>query len=335
MNPKISVIIPVYNTEQYLAECLDSVINQTLKEIEIIIVNDNSPDNSMSIIRQYAERNSNIIVIDKPMNEGVGKARNDGIAAATGEFVCFMDSDDLYSNEMVLEKLYNAAKENKVKVVAGRKENLYNDGKVELLSNPIIEYDVEFYQQGILSYSDFQYDYGYQCYIFSRQMIIDNNISFPRYSRFQDPPFFVKAMYAAEKYYFIDEPVYRYRLLPMSSKYTIKKTLDMLSGVMDNLIFSRENGLAKLHCLSAHRLNKEGSFMAIRNLNDENRDELLFKLIQASNMVDVQWLKENGYQLPEPFVLDVFKYAVDTAGKYEKLRNNKALKLFRGLRRNG
>lgn len=331
MNPKVSVIIPVYNTEQYLAECLDSVINQTLREIEIIVINDKSPDDSLRIINEYQKKDSRIILIDKKINEGVGKARNDGIEKATGKFVIFMDSDDLYSSTDVLETLYSATQENNVLISCGRKENLHEDGTIELLDNPIIDNDLSFYQMGLMKYADFQYDYGYQSYLINRDMIVKNHIIFPRHSRFQDPPFFVKAMTVANKFYFVDKPVYRYRLINSSAKYSIKKTIDMLSGVMDNLSFSRERGLAKLHCLSALRLNTEGSFMAIRNLYDEDNTLLLAKLIEASNAVDAKWLKENGYELPEPFVLDVFKYAVDTAKKYEDLRNKKILKPIRKI----
>lgn len=330
MNPKVSVIIPVYNTEQYIAECLDSVVNQTLKDIEIIIINDKSPDNSMSIIREYAKCGRRVIIIDKPVNEGVGQARNDGLAKATGEFVCFIDSDDLYSDNTVLEKLYSAAKTNQVNAAGGMLE-LKKEDTLELQSYPKTEYSLTFNQTGLMNYLDYQYDYGYTQYIFSRQMIIDNQILFPRHSRFQDPPFFVKAMFAAKEYFFVDEPVYRYRLIASSSKYTIKKTIDMLEGVMDNLKFSRENGLVKLHCLSAHRLNTEGSFMAIQNLYSEENEKLLAKLIEANQAVDVKWLKENGYKFKEPFVLDVFKYAVNTAEKYENLRNKRFIKPIRKI----
>ena len=331
MDPKVSVIIPVYNTEQYLAECLDSVINQTLREIEIIVINDKSPDDSLRIIREYQKKDNRIVLIDKTVNEGVGKARNDGIEKATGEFVIFMDSDDLYSSKVALETLYKSAKENDVMISCGRKENLYEDGTVELLDNPIIDNGLSFYQMGLMRYVDFQYDYGYQSYLINREMITKNHIFFPRHSRFQDPPFFVKAMTVADEFFFVDKPVYRYRLINSSAKYSMKKTIDMLSGVMDNLSFSREKGLAKLHYLSALRLNTEGSFMAIRNLYVEDNTLLLAKLIEASNAVDVKWLKENGYELPEPFVLDVFKYAVDTAKKYEELRNKKILKPIRKI----
>lgn len=320
MNPKVSVIIPVYNTELYIAECLDSVINQSLKDIEIIIINDKSPDHSITIIKQYAKRDNRIVVIDKQINEGVGQARNDGLEKATGEYVCFMDSDDYYSSNTVLDSLYTAAKENGLKAAGGMLE-LQKGDEVNLQTYPKNEYGILFNQSGMMYYSDYQYDYGYTQYIFNRQMLIDNKIFFPRYSRFQDPPFFVKAMVAANSYFFVNKPVYRYRLLGSNSKFAMQKTLDMLDGMMDNLRFSKEKGLAKLHCLTANRLNTEGSFMAIQNLYQNKNDLLLAKLIQANQMVDVRWLIASGFDVQEPFVLEVFKYAVETAGKYEKFRN--------------
>ena len=90
---RISIIIPVYNTEKYLRRCFDSIIIQTYKSIEIIIINDGSTDNSLSIIQEYENKDNRIIVIDKK-NEGVSSARNIGIEQATGEYIMFCDSDD-------------------------------------------------------------------------------------------------------------------------------------------------------------------------------------------------------------------------------------------------
>jgi glycosyltransferase involved in cell wall biosynthesis len=96
---KISLIIPVYNTENFLAECLESCINQTFKDIEIICVNDCSPDNSYKILEDYAKKDSRIRVITHDKNKGLGGARNTGIEAATGEYCWFIDSDDRISHE--------------------------------------------------------------------------------------------------------------------------------------------------------------------------------------------------------------------------------------------
>lgn len=323
--PKISVIIPVYNVEKYLPECLDSVIGQTLTDIEIICINDGSPDNSLSILKDYAAKDSRIIIIDKE-NEGVGKARNDGMRAASGEFIAFMDSDDYYPSSDVLEKLYNAAKENNVKIAGGRIIMLFEDGSIKRNSEAIVEHGISFGSKGKTEYKSFGYDYGYGQYIYNRKMLIDNNYFFPPYKRFQDPPFFVNAMILAGEFYAADIESYCYRQLPSAAKYTIAKTKDFLCGLMDNLKVSRENDLPKLHYLSAQRLNKDASFMAIQNLYDENRSEMLGLFIRAASCVDVKWLNENGFEIDDPFVPEVFEYAASTAEKYEKIRSNKLFK---------
>ena len=105
--PKVSVIIPVYNVELYLRECLDSVINQTLREIEIICVDDGSTDASLEILKEYAEKDNRITVITQK-NLYAGVARNAGLAVAKGEYLSFLDSDDFFEVEM-LEESYNKA----------------------------------------------------------------------------------------------------------------------------------------------------------------------------------------------------------------------------------
>ena len=86
---KVSVIIPVYNTEQYLRKCLDSVVNQTFKDIEIIVVNDFSTDKSLQIIKEYQQKDNRIVFIDFPEHKGVSEAKNAGIKIAKGKFITF------------------------------------------------------------------------------------------------------------------------------------------------------------------------------------------------------------------------------------------------------
>lgn len=106
---KVSVVIPVFNVENYLKECLDSVLAQTLKDIEIICINDGSADNSLSILQDYAARYSQIKVIDQ-LNGGLSAARNRGLDEASGEYVYFMDSDDLITS-FALSELYSVCKD--------------------------------------------------------------------------------------------------------------------------------------------------------------------------------------------------------------------------------
>ena len=102
--PKVSVIVPIYKVEKYLRQCIDSIINQSLKDIEIILVDDGSPDNCPKICDEYKKIDSRIKVIHKK-NGGLSSARNAGMKIATGEYIGFVDSDDYVSKEF-LEELY-------------------------------------------------------------------------------------------------------------------------------------------------------------------------------------------------------------------------------------
>ncbi|MBQ9064824.1 MAG: glycosyltransferase [Blautia sp.] len=107
---KVSIIIPTYNVEEYLEECLESVVRQTLSDIEIVCVNDGSTDSSLEILKRYAERDERIIIVDQP-NGGYGKAMNAGMDRATGEYIGIVEPDDYVGLEMY-EDLYKVAKEN-------------------------------------------------------------------------------------------------------------------------------------------------------------------------------------------------------------------------------
>ena len=108
--PKISIIIPAYNVEKYLRECLDSCVNQTLKDIEIICVDDCSPDNSIKILEEYQQKDPRIKIFRHEKNKNLGAARNTGSANATGEYIWFVDSDD-YIDTKACQILYDAIKE--------------------------------------------------------------------------------------------------------------------------------------------------------------------------------------------------------------------------------
>lgn len=126
---KISVIIPIFNSEIYLKKCLDSVLNQTLNEIEIILIDDGSTDSSLQIIKQYAKKYTNIKYKTK-INEGQAIARNLGIKMASGEFITFVDSDD-YIELNMLEKLYNIAKLENSDIVLCDYIEEYGDKNIE------------------------------------------------------------------------------------------------------------------------------------------------------------------------------------------------------------
>ncbi|MCU6762674.1 Chondroitin polymerase [uncultured Roseburia sp.] len=124
-NPKISVILPVYNVEDYLAQCMDSIVNQTLKEIEIICIDDGSQDRSLEILKNYEKKDSRVSVITQE-NAGAGAARNNGLKRAKGEYLSFLDSDDFFEPEM-LEKAYKQAKNDRAQIAVFRSDQFRED----------------------------------------------------------------------------------------------------------------------------------------------------------------------------------------------------------------
>lgn len=141
MNDLISVVIPVYNVEKYLKQCIDSVLNQTYKNIEIILVDDKSPDKCGEICDDYSSRYSNIKTIHKENNEGLGLARNTGIENATGQYIYFLDSDD-YIKDNEIQIVYDAIIKYSVDVVISGFTSFDDTGKVL----KIRKYDNEVFQ---------------------------------------------------------------------------------------------------------------------------------------------------------------------------------------------
>ena len=122
--PKISVVVPVYNAEKYIKESLDSIVNQTLKEIEIICVNDGSTDSSLQILKQYATKDNRITILSQP-NSRLGATRNAGITVAKGQYITFLDADDFFELNM-LEKSYEKARLTNSDIVVWRAKEYNN-----------------------------------------------------------------------------------------------------------------------------------------------------------------------------------------------------------------
>ena len=98
---QVSIILPVYNVEPYLRQCLDSIINQTFKDFELIVVNDCSPDNSLQIVKEYQQKDSRIVLLNLPKNKGISNARNEGMKIAKAKYIVFIDSDDWVREDYV------------------------------------------------------------------------------------------------------------------------------------------------------------------------------------------------------------------------------------------
>lgn len=210
--PKVSIIVPVFNVEMYLRECLDSIVHQTLKDLEIICVNDGSRDHSLDILREYEQRDKRVRIIDKP-NAGYGHTMNRGIDLAGGEYIGIVESDDFVAENM-FETLYSLAIENDADVVKSNyiayrsKEKSYGE-KIEPLWR--CPYDQIFNSDEVPEVFTVQ-----PCIwsaIYKRKMIIDNEIRFNETpgASFQDTAFAFKIWTYAQRIYFTREAFLFYR----------------------------------------------------------------------------------------------------------------------------
>lgn len=216
---KVSVIVPIYNAEQYLEKCLDSIVSQTLKEIEIILIDDGSTDGSAEICKKYLS-DSRVSYYHKE-NEGLAAARDDGMLRATGEYIGFVDADDWLKPEMY-GKMYNAAKSNDSDIVfCNCIEN--ENGHVftpEMADGP---YDRERIKKEILPKTLAYIDnngtkrairWSNCLRIYKTEMLKKNEIKFDRrLRRSQDLQLTYEATLVAQNYYYITEPLYHNRVV--------------------------------------------------------------------------------------------------------------------------
>lgn len=236
---KVSVVVPCYKVERYLPEMLDSLLAQTLSDFQAVLVDDGSPDRSGEICDAYAARDSRFTVIHKA-NGGVGAARNDGLAAATGEWVLFCDSDD-YLEPEALEKLVAAGEESNADVVFGDVTLVFEDRtqKAVFYKNEFVTDDREKLDQLIAA--DF---YKYYCSdpadggpafgyggpwnkLVRRSLLTENGISFDLRVKgiFDDILYTAYIFAAAKRVAYVHVPVYNYRQLDSSITHTYKANL--------------------------------------------------------------------------------------------------------------
>ncbi|WP_077073126.1 glycosyltransferase family 2 protein [Mailhella massiliensis] len=235
-HPAVSVIIPVWNSGKYFRECLDSVLSQSLRNIEVLIVDDASTDGSGAVAEEYASRDARITVMHQPSSTGAGPARNRAMAVARGEYIAFMDSDDLYPSNDVLETLYRKAVEQNVNICGGSLLYINSDGSIRIKQ---ISYQM-FNRDSLYMYKDYQYEGGFYRFIYNRKFLNDNNIIFCNYKRFQDSVFFVCCMTFAKSFYAISKNVYFYRKGHKDIIWDYSKLHDHLCGVNKLLITSKK-----------------------------------------------------------------------------------------------
>lgn len=236
-SPVVSVVVPVYNKEDHVRAALRSALSQTLQNIEVLVIDDGSDDSSRSLALSIAARDSRVRVVAQE-NAGVAAARNQGIALARGKFVAFLDPDDWYPDDEVLYDLVEAATRHELPIAGGSAVK-FKKGQCTQ-EYPANESGYVFVEDAILDYSAYQFDYGFWRFLYRRSFLVDNGILFPPYRRFQDPPFFVRAMSLAGKFVALRRPTYVYRV-SIETNWKPSRVVDVLRGIVDVLKIAVES----------------------------------------------------------------------------------------------
>lgn len=229
MNELVSIIIPIYNVEKYLKDCIDSVINQSYREIEIILVNDGSTDLSYEICLEYKKRDKRIKVINKP-NGGLSTARNEGIERANGNYLVFIDSDDFVDNKMI-ETLMKAVKYYNAEIVCcnydfvDENSNYIKKHKIRVKTN--LEYTRE-EAQDLLLYSDY-----FRCYAWNKiyKKELFENVRYPDGKIYEDIYTTFRLFEKSKKIVFLKKSLYHYRVRINSITRNINK--EKLYDILD------------------------------------------------------------------------------------------------------
>lgn len=237
---KYSFIVPVYNTEKYLKKCLDSLVNQTYKDFEIIVVNDGSTDKSSNIISKYQKKYKNIIVIDKE-NEGLSMARNRGVQKTSGKYIIFVDSDDYVSNKLLEEVDKKIDDSDILRFQIATENEVYTK---------VNEYHEEGFES-MCGYDAFKYLSSYHfvepawCYVIRKNYYIENKFSFKKGVYHEDFGLIPYVIYKARKVKSVDFIGYYYIQRNGSIinnndyKKTVKKAFDMLEQYKTMRLFAK------------------------------------------------------------------------------------------------
>ncbi len=289
---KITVIIPVYNVEEYLETCLDSVICQTLTDIEIICVDDKSTDTSLDIINKYSQRDKRVKCIQNKQNHGLSFTRNVGIKAAKGEYIFFLDSDDEIVKD-ALEKLYKIAKTKNYQMVFFDFINLYESEQLEnSLSyrdkdRTILEGESSGRELFIkcVEYGDMQPQAWLKLY--NRNFIIKNGLFFHEGILHEDIPYAVKAMFQADNVFFTGHKLYKWYHREKSittAKTSIAHIQGRIKGIVEIIEFMNEIQISKREQLAVEKYMKliissaKEKIKEIENMDSLFENETKYKL---------------------------------------------------------
>lgn len=251
---KISVIIPCYNCEKFISETLDCLLGQTLKDIQIIVVNDGSKDNSGKIIDEYAKKNPNILPVHQE-NAGVSAARNNGFAHATGKYTIFLDGDDLIGGEDALENIYNALEKTNSDLAVFRVMRFGYGGEeyTAIVDKIAADTEIDWLDKRLL----WNFLVSNKCY--RTELLRESEVKFPPMRYSEDGAFFMEFIHTAKP-----------------------KITGVFGAAMKYRRRAPEEGLSVTQCVSLELLKDfcksyDSAYESAKNAPEEYRQELLYK----------------------------------------------------------
>lgn len=279
---KLSIIVPVYGVEKYIDKCLNSLVKQSLKEIEIIVVNDGTKDNSQKIIDKYVKKYPDKIKSYIKENGGQGSARNYGLKKASGEYIGYVDSDDFVEKDMY-KKLYNKAKENNYDIVVCGNYNVSEDYQNKNIDAFINNYNTDL--ENIF--------FGKMAVwnkIYKRDILIKNKLEFKEKVWYEDLAFTLKAIMNSNTFAFIDEPLYDYLIREGSTmnNSNVQRNLEILDAFNDILSYiqhnKKEEYFSKIEFLAIDHIYISAIVRVLKaEADDKVKRETINKLIDYMN----------------------------------------------------
>lgn len=276
MNQLISVIVPIYKVENYLKKCIDSIVNQTYKNIEILLIDDGSPDNCGIICDEYAKKDERIKVIHKE-NGGLSDARNYGIEASTGDYIIFIDSDD-YVSESMCENLLICALENNADIVSCNFKEIYVDNNKEKINKQSIKESLEVYTNLEVIYKYF-FDYTVDINVvwnklYKRELFFKReSIRFPKGKLHEDDYTICKLYYYANKIVIINDVLYYYirRCDSITGNFSDINILDKIDAIIEHYNFAKNKETKLKYIIQAKGIDYYKDYLCIKSSKKINK----------------------------------------------------------------
>ena len=279
----VSIIMPVYNDEEVIGQSITSVANQTLNDLELIVINDGSTDNTLDILNEFADKYDFIKVVSQE-NQGSGKARNYGMDIANGEYIGFLDADDYFIDDDALERLYEVAVLNNANMVTG---NILHDvdNPGEFVPFKHLEY---FTEDKVILPEDYGIPWSFYKSIFKTDFLLSNKIYFPDLLRGQDPVFLAEILAKVDKIYAVATNVYAYVFYDAIDRCnTYRKLYDqllhykiVLDYLKDPRFIKANYDFKRAFLWFVNHLNEEDSLTALKIINEifEGNTEILHSI---------------------------------------------------------